>query len=227
MLALGSLYLAFGDEERAKEPLTKALSLDAEEPMIYANLGTLAARRHEPAVALDHFRMALRRDPGYFPYQVGLAEAYFALDLLDSAEAEYRAILARAPGYIDAHIGLGQVLVSRGDAGDSSQYRAAIVHFSRALALADTMNGTGRDREGSTSLGKSRRAAVLYARGRARICSRRHAQACPMRRSFTARSRILLGPPSWARRKPEWRKSEFANATSRCAWAFSVSRRQR
>jgi tetratricopeptide (TPR) repeat protein len=169
LLATGSLYLAFGDDDRAKPPLLEALTLDPDEAVTYANLGQLHARQGDPGGALNHFRSAVRRDPDFLPYKVGEAEALLALGMLDAAEGEYRWMLDRAPSYVDAHVGLGQVLVSRGDAGDAAKYRAAIDEFTTALNLADTMQGSGRERRASSSLGRSRRAAVLYARGRARI----------------------------------------------------------
>lgn len=81
---------------------------------------------------------------------------------MEKAESEYRKILGITHYHVESHIGLGEVYVAMGDEGDTDTYSHAIAHFTEAIKIAQSG-------EGSKRLKKQELAAVLYSRGYARV----------------------------------------------------------
>ncbi len=61
--------------EEADRTIDKALELDPENPYTHSNTGWTALRRGDHARAMEHFREALRREPGLETARAGMVEA--------------------------------------------------------------------------------------------------------------------------------------------------------
>ncbi|HMU12905.1 MAG TPA: tetratricopeptide repeat protein [Flavobacteriales bacterium] len=61
--------------EEADSTIGKALELDPENPYTHSNTGWTALRRGDQARAMEHFREALRREPGLESARAGMVEA--------------------------------------------------------------------------------------------------------------------------------------------------------
>ncbi|MBI5043815.1 MAG: tetratricopeptide repeat protein [Nitrospirae bacterium] len=163
LLQLGQLLLKMEEYTEAETYLLKALEKNKESSDIYTNLGVLYIRKERFKKGIQYFEDALRYDPDNFTIRSNLAEAYLKAKQIEKSEAEYKKILKVTPNHVESHIGLGEVYTTmgEGDAGDKDMYEEAIIHFNKAISLAES-------EEGSKKLKKKELAAVLYSRGYAR-----------------------------------------------------------
>lgn len=156
--ALGSLFVAFGDDKRAEGHLMRARDLDPEEAVTYANLGVVYLRLESPRKALQYYRYAIDRDSDNVGYQVGLAETYLSMKMLGEAERVYLQVLSSAPGNFAARLGLGNTFYTQAEDGEADRCIAAIEQYNRAHR--DMFDGNS-----SMWPNDSAEAQVLYARG--------------------------------------------------------------
>jgi tetratricopeptide (TPR) repeat protein len=107
--------------------------------LVQSKLGDLAG-------AAGSLRQALALDPAYFAARVTLADALMQTGQLETARAEYHALLSDYPELAIAHYGLGRVAAMLGDAADALQrYRKSVelapqfgaAHYALALAYRD------------------------------------------------------------------------------------------
>jgi predicted Zn-dependent protease len=82
----------------------------------------------DASVMINHYRMALHRDPTLDKARLGLADKLREVSRDAEAEIEYDAYLERNPGSVEGHIGAGQVALRQGDLPRAS------LHFSEVLA---------------------------------------------------------------------------------------------
>lgn len=162
LLKLGQLLLTMEEYTEAETYLLKALQKDKELADIYTNLGVLYIRKERFKKGIQYFEDALRRDPDDLTIRSNLAEAYLKAKQIEKAEAEYKKILKITLNHVESHIGLGEVFTAMGDAGDKDMYDQAIIHFNKAVRLAES-------EEGSKRLKKKELASVLYSRGYAMV----------------------------------------------------------
>ena len=73
---LGSAYAALGRYDRARDALEASLQMAPSDPGVLVNLGTVALRSNDPALALTRFSEALFLSPTHSGALNGLAEAY-------------------------------------------------------------------------------------------------------------------------------------------------------
>jgi arylsulfatase A-like enzyme/tetratricopeptide (TPR) repeat protein len=118
---IGLAHWKKGDAAQALSVLEKALAMDRQFAVTYANLGTVhfdvfqRTRRGESYdLAVDAFKKAAALDPGYGPAFHGLGLAYFqARDLPQAVESLEKA-LALDPGLDEAHLFLGSAYLELG-----------------------------------------------------------------------------------------------------------------
>jgi Flp pilus assembly protein TadD len=73
---LGSAYAALGRYDRARQALEASLQITPTDPGVLVNLGTVALRSNDPALASERFSEALFLSPTHPAALDGLAEAY-------------------------------------------------------------------------------------------------------------------------------------------------------
>ena len=142
-----------------------AMALHAQEQLQSANAAYRRARQLDPASfewtylgalvqaklgdfagAAGSLRQALTLDPAYLPARVALADALVQAGQLETARAEYAALLRDYPELALAHYGCGRVAALLGDAGDAlERYQKSVelapqfgaAHYALALAYRD------------------------------------------------------------------------------------------
>lgn len=118
---IGLAHWKKGDVAQALAVLEKALTMDGQFAVTYANLGTVhfddfqrTRRGASHRLAVDAFKKAAALDPGYAPAFHGLGLAYFqARDLPQAVESLEKA-LALDPGLDEAHLFLGSAYLELG-----------------------------------------------------------------------------------------------------------------
>ena len=162
LLSLGDLYIEMQEYDEARKYLEKARDRDGEAAAPRISLGVVSSRREDYKEAARHFEDAHRRNPHDLTLWSNLAEVYNKLKETEKAETEFRKILRITDGHIDSQIGLGEVYTAMGDGGDTESYGFGIRHFTRAIEL-------GRSKQGSKRLRTRDLAGLLYSRGYARV----------------------------------------------------------
>jgi tetratricopeptide (TPR) repeat protein len=164
-LQLGKLQLTMlttkEEYAEAEKNLRNALDGYKESAAPYTDLGVLYTRKENFKKAIEYFESAHKRDPDDLTVWSNIAETYFKLEKVEKAEAEYGKILSITPYHIESHIGLGEVYTAMGD-NDGDMYNQAIWHFTEAIRIAQSKNGSKR-------LKKKELASIFYSRGYARV----------------------------------------------------------
>lgn len=96
-IGLGKSYLAQDQFTRAESALNRAKQLQPRNPEVHNTLGELALRRMQPAVALEHYAEALRRDPRNLKGFIGKAISYDYLSRHAEAQPVYAEALNHYP----------------------------------------------------------------------------------------------------------------------------------
>jgi arylsulfatase A-like enzyme/Tfp pilus assembly protein PilF len=118
---IGLAYWKKGDAPQALSTLEKALAMDRQFAVTYANLGTVhfdVFKRTRGAAsydrALDDFKKAAALDPNYGPAFHGLGLAYFQAGDFRQAAENLEKALALDPGLDEAHLFLGSAYLELG-----------------------------------------------------------------------------------------------------------------
>lgn len=114
--------------------------LDNEELLRLA-LDAMTNSRDADAVVM--LKTLLEREPGHVHAQYLLAAQHAQMNLLDRAEAGFRAVVAKDPGHAMARFQLGQLLVMKGDGsgaiamlGPLTSHADALGAYARAMCAA-------------------------------------------------------------------------------------------
>lgn len=147
--AAGRLAMALHAQEQLQSANTayrRARHLDPQS-FEWTYLGALVqAKLGDFAGAAVSLRQALILDPTYLPARVALAEALVQAGQLETAGAEYAALLRDYPELAVAHYGGGRVAAMLGEAADAlERYRKSVelapqfgaAHYALALAYRD------------------------------------------------------------------------------------------
>jgi Flp pilus assembly protein TadD len=131
----------------ATRELAEAEATDADRPEAHMNLGLLAVRHGDAAMAEAEYRTALRLDPRFVPAMVNLADLDRMRGMDNQGEVLLRQAIAIEPGNADAHYALGLLLVRRHDPGALDELRQANAlapdSARYAYVYAVGLNGTG------------------------------------------------------------------------------------
>ena len=115
--------------EAALGELMESLIADADTPAAHLNMGTLAAARGKPDLAVAAFLKALEMDPGFLPARFNLARLYSAMGRTTDAEATLREGIATAPHEGELYYSLGLLLA------DGRHYQEAAGALGSAVEL--------------------------------------------------------------------------------------------
>jgi tetratricopeptide (TPR) repeat protein len=119
---------ALGQPRAASRLFQEATTLSPADPRAHTAWGELFLGKHDPAVAAESFRDALKSDEGWVPAFIGLART-----LADSDTAQARAILQQAltrnPASVDARLLLAELAL------DERNFEDAASEIDRALAV--------------------------------------------------------------------------------------------
>jgi tetratricopeptide (TPR) repeat protein len=108
----------------------RALAVTDSNPRAHANLGNWYMKHGEFDVAVAHFEVSARAQPGCAEYRYNLGVALLLLGRAAEAEEEFRQALAATPDSLDAWHNLGMACAYQGRPGEAADY------FRRVLELA-------------------------------------------------------------------------------------------
>jgi len=112
-LGLGAVLLALDRTQEAAELLEGAIAENTDPRLLaglHCNLAITHRRRHDHAVALDHFERAQRLDPARRDLDLARAQTLEDLRRLENALDLYRQVLAREPANEAAHAAYNDLL---------------------------------------------------------------------------------------------------------------------
>jgi tetratricopeptide (TPR) repeat protein len=109
----GVLAWRKGRNDEALEHLTDAIRLDPGFVEAHIGLGAFYDDAHQPALALDHFNLALLLDPQSLWATVAKAAVLMTLNRPDEAEQAARRALQLSPGLFQADYLLGAALLAQ------------------------------------------------------------------------------------------------------------------
>src|SRR6187431_3572701 len=107
----GLVELQRGNFERARQLLLRARRINPDVAQPHHALGVLAERERRPDRASEHYRDALRVDPGFAPARANLAHLLYDGGLYEDALVQFRRLVEVAPDATAAHVGLAATLL--------------------------------------------------------------------------------------------------------------------
>ncbi|HTP66308.1 MAG TPA: tetratricopeptide repeat protein [Geobacteraceae bacterium] len=144
---LGLLLQAKGEQNEAGVELSRGLK-GLDDPRYHLGLARLLREGKMYALALFHYKEALRAVPDNVSAHLGLAQTYYGLNRLDEADQEFSKVLDLAPANGEALIGLAGVYrkMSRLDDAIAELNKAATLdprqqHIHKLLAEAYLAKG--------------------------------------------------------------------------------------
>ncbi len=138
---LGLVAYQQGDNPRAIQLISNAISINSTKPHYHFNLGLVQEKEGRLDKAIDAYEKALTLNPSYAEAQNNLGNAFRAQGKLDSATQAFRAVLKINPRSAETHNNLGVVLKEQGDiVGAIEEYRAAL---ELKPAHAEALNNLG------------------------------------------------------------------------------------
>lgn len=183
-IGLGKSYLAQNQYTRAESALNRARQLQPRNPEVYNILGELALRRTQPAIALEHYSEALRRDSRNLRGFIGKAISLDYLSRHAEAQPVYVEGLKHYPTnfallnnralslVLAGRIGEGTVLLEEllrdPDRGDTARANMAIAYAldGRERDAAAILKGVMTPQEISAALVQYRKLRSEYLAGK-------------------------------------------------------------
>jgi tetratricopeptide (TPR) repeat protein len=111
---LGLVELDRGNFVKAKKDFEKARDLNRDLPAPHHALGLLADRLGQAQVAANHYRAALKVDPGFAPARANLGRLEFRLGEFDEAREQFERLTEVAPDSTEGWVGLTECLLRLG-----------------------------------------------------------------------------------------------------------------
>ena len=113
-LILAQIYYRRGFYDMT-EIILNSLGKYAEKDSLALNLRALIALKNDqPAYALNHFKRALKFNPGDIAARMNLGVLYVYYRQIDAAAVQFERVLKSMPNHVDAKLHLGIILASRG-----------------------------------------------------------------------------------------------------------------
>jgi tetratricopeptide (TPR) repeat protein len=133
---LGYVELGRGNFEQARRDFLRARDLNPDLAAPHHALGLLADEEGRGAEAEDHYRAALKVDPGFASARANLARRLFARGQYENAREQFERLMEVAPYAIDGWTGEAETLRQLGRLGQADDVIArAIERFGDAPAL--------------------------------------------------------------------------------------------
>jgi tetratricopeptide (TPR) repeat protein len=121
LVNLGLVELSRGNHERARALFLRARSLNEHLPHPHHGLGALAHRQLRLRDADEHYRRALKVDPGFLPARANLGRLLFDAGSLDEARVQFSRLVEASPGDGRGHAGLVETLLRLGRRDDARE----------------------------------------------------------------------------------------------------------
>lgn len=128
---LGMIFQAYGKYELAEICYLRASALAPRSFRWLYYLGNVQGWLGKHRQAISNVREALKRDAGYTPARVRLAELLFESGQIEPSAKLYQEAIRQNPKLASAHLGLGRVRAARGE------WAAAIEAYRRSCKLAE------------------------------------------------------------------------------------------
>lgn len=119
LVNLGLVEMQRGNFERARLEFERARRINADLAQPHHALGVLAERERRPDVAAEHYREALRVNPGFAPSRGNLARMLFAAGRYDDAREQFLRLVEVAPTELAGRTGLAETLLQLDRAEES------------------------------------------------------------------------------------------------------------
>jgi tetratricopeptide (TPR) repeat protein len=100
-----------GNFVRARQLLLRARRINPDVAQPHHALGVLAERERRPDRASEHYRDALRVDPGFAPARSNLGRLEFHAGQLEAAYLTFKKLAEIAPEQPDGYVGLAETLI--------------------------------------------------------------------------------------------------------------------
>ncbi len=140
LVNLGLTELARGNHGRANTLFLRAKRINADVPHPHHGLGVLADKEGRKKDAAEHYRDALKVDPGFVPSRANLARDYFEAGMLDEAREQFLRLTEVAPKDDRGPAGLVETLLRLKREGEADevlgQARARLGETPRIVFLA-------------------------------------------------------------------------------------------
>ena len=153
---LGLVEMQRGNLAHARLQFERARRINADLAQPHHALGVLAERERRPDVAAEHYRDALKVNPGFGPSRANLARVLFAAGRYHEAREQFLRLVEVDPGQLAGRTGLVETLLQLGrvdesdaildkaleDFGDAPELTLLVARRSirrAALASAETM----------------------------------------------------------------------------------------
>lgn len=107
---LGYVELGRGNFEQARRDFLRARDLNQDIATPHHALGLLADEQGRGAEAEEHYRAALKVDPGFAPSRANLARRLFARGQYENAREQFERLIEVAPDVIEGWIGEAETL---------------------------------------------------------------------------------------------------------------------
>ena len=107
---LGYVEFGRGNFEQARRDFLRARDLNQDIATPHHALGLLADQQGRGAEAEEHYRAALKIDPGFAPSRANLARRLFARGQYENAREQFERLMAVAPDAIEGWVGEAETL---------------------------------------------------------------------------------------------------------------------
>jgi tetratricopeptide (TPR) repeat protein len=111
LVNLGLVDMQRGNFSRARLEFERARRINADLAQPHHALGVLAERERRPDMAAEHYREALRVNPGFGPSRGNLARMLFAAARYDEAREQFLRLVEVAPTELAGRTGLAETLL--------------------------------------------------------------------------------------------------------------------
>lgn len=119
LVNLGLVEAERGNFARARQLFLRAQRLNPDVAQPHHGLGLLAEREHRPDRAGEHYRDALRVDPGFAPARANLGRLLFEGGKLEAARIQFQRLIEIAPDDPSGFVGLAETLIRLGRIAES------------------------------------------------------------------------------------------------------------
>jgi len=116
---LGLVEMQRGNLTRAKLLFERARRINADLAQPHHALGVVAERERRPDVASEHYREALRVNPGFGPSRANLARMLFAAARYHEAREQFARLVEVDPALLAGRTGLAETLLQLGREAES------------------------------------------------------------------------------------------------------------
>src|SRR5215471_11184770 len=136
LVNLGLVEMQRGNFERARLQFERARRINSDMAQPHHALGVLAERERRPDVAAEHYREALKVNPGFGPSRGNLARMLYAAGQYDDAREQFLRLVEVEPTELTGRTGLAETLLQLGREEESDAVVDKALHdFGQAPEL--------------------------------------------------------------------------------------------